>query len=436
MRPMPELEVREMAVAELVPYAHNAKKHPKKQIDQIAESISQFGNCDPIAVWHNADGEAEIVEGHGRVMALKQLGIEMAPVIFLDHLTDEQRRAYTHVHNQTTLSSGFDYDALVEDMDNLNMDWEALGFQEFLPKLDDEIDATDELPEVVHCRAKPGEIWLLGCHRVMCGDATNPEDMEKLRGGGVCDLLLTDPPYNVALGQHDRPSEAKQLHRRTDGLVIANDKWDSDDGFVAFLRSAFENALSAMRPGAAFYIWHADTQRGNFLRACAEAGMTVRECLVWAKSCFTLGRQDYQWQHEPCLYGWKDGAAHFFCDSRSESTVIDDRGQDLKKLGKAELLELAEKVLGTASTVLDFEKPSASSEHPTMKPVALMAYLVHNSSRKGDTVLDPFGGSGSTLIACEETGRRCLTMELDPHYCDVIISRWEELTGLEAVLAE
>lgn len=220
----------------------------------------------------------------------------------------------------------------------------------------------------------------------------------------LCDLLLTDPPYNVSLGQHMRPSEARQLHRRTDGLVIDNDSWDSDEGFIAFLRAAFDNAMSLLAPGAAFYIWHADTQRGNFLEACRHSGMTVRECLVWAKNTFTLGRQDYQWRHEPCLYGWKDGASHSWYSDRKQSTV------------------------------LEFDKPSANEEHPTMKPVGLMAYLIQNSTKRGDTVLDVFGGSGSTLIACEETGRHCLTMELDPHYCDVIIARWEEKTGEKAVL--
>lgn len=217
-------------------------------------------------------------------------------------------------------------------------------------------------------------------------------------------MLLTDPPYNVALGQHMRPSEAKQLHRRTDGLVIDNDSWESDEGFIEFLKSAFDNALKVMSPGSAFYIWHADTQRANFLEACKRSGMEVRECLVWAKNTFTLGRQDYQWQHEPCLYGWKDGASHRWYSDRKQSTV------------------------------LEFDKPTANADHPTMKPVALMAYLIQNSTRKGETVLDVFGGSGSTLIACEKTGRKCLTMELDPHYCDVIIARWEQETGEEAVL--
>lgn len=406
MRPMPELEVREMAVADLVPYANNAKKHPKEQIDQIAESISEFGNCDPIAVWHNEDGEAEIVEGHGRVMALKQLGIDTAPVICLDHLTDEQRRAYTHVHNQTTLSSGFDEQALIEDMDNLDMDWEALGFSEFMPDFEhDDID-DEGMPEEVVCRCKRGDVWMLGAHRVKCGSSTDPDDMADLLRGGVADLIVTDPPYNVALGQHDRPSEAKQLHRRTDGLVIANDSWDNDEDFIEFLRSAFELGMDALKPGGAFYIWHADTQRMNFLKACERAGMTIRECLVWVKNVFTLGRQDYQWRHEPCLYGWKDGASHQWYSDRKQSTV------------------------------LEFDKPSSNSEHPTMKPIPLIAYQIENSSKKGDLVLDMFGGSGSTLIACEKLGRKCVTMELDPHYCDVIISRWEEMTGQRATLEE
>ena len=406
MRPMPELEVREMAVADLVPYANNAKKHPKEQIDQIAESISEFGNCDPIAVWHNEDGEAEIVEGHGRVMALKQLGIDTAPVICLDHLTDEQRRAYTHVHNQTTLSSGFDEQTLIEDMDNLDMDWEALGFSEFMPDFEHDDIEDEGMPEEVVCRCKRGDVWMLGAHRVKCGSSTDPDDMADLLRGGVADLIVTDPPYNVALGQHDRPSEAKQLHRRTDGLVIANDSWDNDEDFIEFLRSAFELGMDALKPGGAFYIWHADTQRMNFLKACERAGMTIRECLVWVKNVFTLGRQDYQWRHEPCLYGWKDGASHQWYSDRKQSTV------------------------------LEFDKPSSNSEHPTMKPIPLIAYQIENSSKEGDLVLDMFGGSGSTLIACEKLGRKCVTMELDPHYCDVIISRWEEMTGQRATLEE
>lgn len=215
-------------------------------------------------------------------------------------------------------------------------------------------------------------------------------------------MVVTDPPYNVALGWHMRPSEAKQLHRRTDGLVIDNDDMD-EDSFVEFLTAAFENMMAALRDGGAWYIWHADVTRGSFLKACERSGMEVREVLVWAKNQFSLGRQDYQWQHEPCLYGWKDGAPHWFAPTRRESTV------------------------------LQYDKPSASELHPTMKPIKLIARLIENSSKRGDVVLDPFGGSGTTLMACEKLDRTCWTMELDPHYCDVILQRWENLTGKEAV---
>jgi DNA modification methylase len=243
-------------------------------------------------------------------------------------------------------------------------------------------------------------------------------------------LLLTDPPYNVALGQHMRPSEMRQLRRRTDGLVIENDDFADESQFREFLAAAMRNASSHMAPGSPFYVWHSDLHRPAFVSAVQEAGMTVHECLVWVKNTFSLGRQDYQWRHEPCLYGWKDGAAHYFCDERNLSTVYEDL-PDVDKMTKSELRDLVSKMLdGTVpGTVIREDKPVASDEHPTMKPVRLMAYLIGNSTHKGDTVLDLFAGSGSTLIACEQTGRRCLCMEIDPHYCDVIIQRWENMTG-------
>lgn len=219
-------------------------------------------------------------------------------------------------------------------------------------------------------------------------------------------MLLTDPPYNVALGQHYRPSELKQIHRRQDGLCIDNDQWDDDEAFIEFLVKAFSSALDALSPGAAFYIWYASTQSANFLEAAKRAGMTIRQLLVWAKNTFALGRQDYQWRHEPCLYGWKDGAAHHWYADRKQTTV------------------------------LEFDKPLRSEEHPTMKPVKLFAYLVRNSSRPGDLVLDPFAGSGTTVIACEQLKRRAAVMELDPHYASVIVERWERLTGKTAVRAD
>lgn len=211
--------------------------------------------------------------------------------------------------------------------------------------------------------------------------------------------MVTDPPYNVALGTKNKPTEAKRLHRRSDGLVIMNDEWDSEQDFTEFLKEAFSIALSHISEGASFYIWHASNSAKSFIDACEQSSMEVRQTLIWVKNTFTLGRQDYQWQHEPCLYGWKDGAAHYFCDSRKESTVINE------------------------------DKPQISPEHPTMKPIGLIGRLIKNSSKEGWAVLDPFGGSGSTLIACEQLNRKCYMMELDPHYCDVILQRWEAITG-------
>lgn len=245
-----------------------------------------------------------------------------------------------------------------------------------------------------------------GGHRLICGDATNADVVANLMQGDLADLLITDPPYNVALGMNGshplRPSEAKQLHRRTDGKIIQNDSWDNDEDFIEFLVSAYQSALNVMREGAAFYIWYASTQAHNFLTACKEANMQVRETLIWNKNVFTFGRQDYQWKHEPCLYGWKDGAGHNWYSDRKQTTV------------------------------LDYDRPTKSELHPTMKPIELFAYQIQNSTKQNDKVLDIFGGSGTTLMACEQLDRKCYTVELDPHYCDVIIDRWEKFTGKTA----
>lgn len=437
-----DLKVERVPLDALREYEGNAKEHPAEQVEQIAESMREFGNCDPIAVWTNGAGELEIVEGHGRLLALRKLGATEAPVIYLDHLSDEQRRAYTHVHNQTTLNSGFDVDVLQQEIDSLpDFDWDAFGFGDI------EGLNTSEAPEVIEfhdvdeptnapTRAQVGDIWLLGEHRLAVGDSTDPEVIAKAMDGRKADLLLTDPPYNVALGHHMRPSEAKQLHRRTDGLVIDNDSWQSDEDFQEFLVKAFRNSLDNMRAGAAFYIWYASTQSGNFFAGAKDAGLEIRQVIVWNKSVFALGRQDYQWKHEPCLYGWKDGAAHYFTDDRTLSTVWDGEPFEPRKATKEQLAEFAEKVLAAFDAdVWDFKKPSRSEQHPTMKPVPLMGKSIANSTRRGETVLDPFGGSGSTLLACEQSGRKCVTVELDPHYADVIIKRWEDETGRKAVKA-
>lgn len=254
------------------------------------------------------------------------------------------------------------------------------------------------------------------------------------------DLYITDPPYNVSLGLSAghvlRPSEARQLHRRTDGLVIDNDAWDSDDEFVEFLSRAFDQGMAALKPGGVFYIWFSTSQENNFIQAAKRSGMEIRQILIWVKSIFVMGRQDYQWQHEPCLYGWKKGAAHYFTEARNLPTVFDFE-IPVEKLKKEELQEILTKIRESYETsILREDKPTASKLHPTMKPLKLMARLIKNSSRPGETVLDTFGGSGSTLMACEQMGRRCLTMEIDTHYASVIIRRWEEFTGKKAIKEE
>lgn len=428
-----DVKVEQVPLASLKAYDGNAKRHDNRNVEAIARSIEEFGFRNPIIAWHNEDGVPEIVAGHGRAAAAKRLRIETVPVVFVDDLSDAQRRMLTLADNQTTLMTGWDEAQLAEELDALSdaFDVEGFGFEPIGIEEPDPADLDECEPnEDAQDRVMDGELWRMGEHVLLCADSTKPENVERLSDaiGTRFDLLLTDPPYNVALGQHD--------NRRKDGLIIANDNWGDDEGFVEFLRAAFSSSMSVMRPGAAFYVWYAPTQSANFLEAAKRAGMDVRQILVWAKSTFSLCRQDYQWRHELCLYGWKEGAAHYFTNSRRESTVIDNE-MDTSRMSKAELKDALDAILeSTATTVLRDKKPTRSVEHPTMKPVSLFAYQIANSSKHGDAVLDPFGGSGTAVIACEQLSRRCGTIELDPHYASVIVDRWERLTGMEAVRIE
>ncbi len=443
MNELRDVEAQLVPLDSLKAYDGNAKRHDSDNIDAIANSISEFGFRNPILAWHNEDGVPEIVAGHGRAAAAKKLRMEQVPVIFVDDLTDAQRRMLTLADNQTTLMTGWDDQTLQEELDALTDVFDVAGFGFDIDEIigDDGVEVTEDEPDDdAEDRVKPGELWRMGGHVLLCGDSTDADGIARLMsampevgGAAGADLLLTDPPYNVALGQHDRPSEAKQLHRRTDGLVIANDSWADDECFVEFLRSALTSAMAALRPGAAFYVWYASAQSANFLEAAKLAQMEVKQILVWAKNTFALGRQDYQWRHELCLYGWKGGSAHYFTDSRKESTVItDDRNPD--SMSKSELVDFVYDLLAQkgATTVLEFDKPTRSELHPTMKPVSLFAYQIMNSTRRGETVLDVFGGSGTSVVACEQTGRHCACVELDPHYASVIVDRWEKLTGGKA----
>lgn len=398
------MEIKMLSVKAITPYDKNPRKNDVA-VDAVAASIKEFGFRIPILL----DKNGTIIAGHTRLKAATKLELKEVPCIYADDLNEEQVKALRLADNKTAELADWDFDLLNDELlDIIDIDMTSFGFEELLdarPDLEDEedFDVDAEVPAIV----KAGERYQLGNHILMCGDSTNKEDVTKLLRGGVADLLLTDPPYNV---NYSGGTKEK--------LTIANDDMD-DSSFYQFLIDAFANADSVMRPGAAFYIWHADSNGLTFRRACNDAGWQIRQCLIWVKNSMVLGRQDYQWKHEPCLYGWKDGASHYFVADRTETTVRED--------------ELDAVVDEEKTTILRYDKPTSSKLHPTMKPVKLMGDLIYNSSRKGNNVLDLFGGSGTTLIACEETDRNCYMMEYDPHYCDVIISRWEALTGKKAV---
>lgn len=431
------MKIIELATDELIPYENNPRNNDAA-VKAVAESIKQFGFKVPIVI----DKDNVIVAGHTRLRAAELLRLDTVPVIKADDLSEDQVRAFRLADNKTAELADWDMEKLNLELAQLSdFDMAAFGFDELNDT--DDVQEPDDDPDAMADKIEEpttqlGEIYQLGRHRLICGDSTDKDVLAKLMDGEEADLLLTDPPYNVALGQNGghaiRPSEAKQLHRRTDGLTIDNDSWETDEEFVKFLVSAFRAALGVIKAGAAFYVWYADTQAMNFRCAAEKAGMQVRQNLIWVKSNFALGRQDYQWQHEPCLYGWKDGAGHYFTDSRTESTVIEDR-ININKLSKDEMKALLKELLADkqSTTVIHEDKPSKSVEHPTMKPLKLLARQIRNSTRKGEKVLDTFGGSGSTLLTCEQLGRTCYTVELDPKYCDVIIQRWEQATGNKAV---
>lgn len=378
-------------IEKLKPYKNNARTHSDEQIEKIAKSMKEFGFINPVLV----DGNLNVIVGHGRILGAKKLGMKEVPCLFIEDLTEEQKRAYIIADNRLAEDAGWDKELLkieLEDLKNMNFDITLTGFE--LEDFDFSMDETevieDEFDETVpeEPTSKKGEIYKLGKHFLMCGDSTDINDVEKLMNGVKADMLLTDPPYNVD-------------YEGGTGLTIQNDNMD-DETFREFLRVSFFNANSVMKEGAVFYIWHADSEGYNFRGACHDIGWKVRQCLIWCKNTLVMGRQDYHWKHEPCLYGWKEGASHLWASDRKQTTV------------------------------LEFDRPSVSKEHPTMKPVGLFDYLIKNNTKKDDIVLDLFAGSGTSIIACEQNGRIAYSMELDPKYVDVIISRWEKLTGQQA----
>ena len=381
------MEIVNKNIEEIKMYENNPRNNDGA-VEYVANSIKEFGFTVPIVL----DKNNIIVAGHTRYKAAKLLNITEIPCIIADDLSDEQVKAFRLIDNKAAELASWDIDLLNLELENIkDIDMELFDFQisNILDNVvDDEYEV--ELPE--DPKTKNGNIYKLGNHYLMCGDSTNAEDVKKLMNNQLADLIVTDPPYNV------------NYEGKTDNnLKIMNDNME-DNQFYSFLESAFINLYDSIKAGGSIYVFHADTEGLNFRKAMMSSGFKLAECLVWVKNAFVMGRQDYHWKHEPVLYGWKPGTSHYFINDRSQSTV------------------------------LEFDKPIRNEEHPTMKPIDLIAYLINNSSKKDEIVLDLFGGSGTTMIACEQTNRKAFIMELDPRYCDVIVDRWEKFTNQKAEL--
>ena len=374
----------------LVPYANNARTHSDEQVMKLRSSLREFGFINPIII----DRDNNVLCGHGRLLAAKAEGIKQVPCVYADNLTEAQKKAYILADNRMALDAGWDEDLLrveIEALQGEDFDIGLTGFDETeLANLfsdeneakEDNFDVDAELEKP--CFSKSGDVWHLGRHKLICGDSTKAETFERLMGDVKANLVITDPPYNV----NYEGSAGK----------IKNDNMDNDK-FYQFLLAAFENTSNAMADDANIYVFHADTEGLNFRKAFADAGFYLSGTCIWKKQSLVLGRSPYQWQHEPILFGWKKKGKHKWYTGRKESTIW------------------------------EFDKPKKNGDHPTMKPIPLLAYPIANSSMSNSVVLDPFGGSGSTLIACEQTNRICYTIELDEKFCDVIVNRYIEQVG-------
>ena len=381
------MEIVNKSIEEIKMYENNPRNNDGA-VEYVANSIKEFGFKVPIVL----DKNNIIVAGHTRYKAAKLLKITEIPCIIADDLSDEQVKAFRLIDNKAAELSSWDIDLLNLELENIkDIDMELFNF-EISNILDNVVDDEYEVELPEDPKTKTGNIYKLGNHYLMCGDSTNTDDVKKLMNNQLADLIVTDPPYNV-----------NYEGKTGDNLKIMNDNMENNQ-FYSFLESAFINLYESIKDGGSIYVFHADTEGLNFRKAMMSSGFKLAECLVWVKNAFVMGRQDYHWKHEPVLYGWKPGASHYFINDRSQSTV------------------------------LEFDKPIRNEEHPTMKPIDLIAYLINNSSKKDEIVLDLFGGSGTTMIACEQTNRKAFIMELDPRYCDVIVDRWEKFTNQKAEL--
>jgi DNA modification methylase len=437
----PLLQIEQVPLDALIPYARNSRTHSKEQVAQIAGSIREFGFTNPILIGDGGD----IIAGHGRVLAARSLSLASVPCIRLGYLTEAQKRAYVIADNKLALNAGWDEELLKIELESLKEEGFDLSLVGFTPDelseifLGSDVIDSEGLTDDDDCPEAPvtpvsvkGDVWILGTHRLMCGDSTMIDDVQKLMDGDLADGCWTDPPYNVN-------------YEGTAGK-IQNDSMKDED-FARFLYDAYVSMFAVMKEGAPIYVAHADTEGLNFRRSFREAGFKLSGCLIWVKNSLVLGRSDYQWRHEPILYGWKPGAAHTWYGGRANTTVLEskddlpfiqrDDGRYQIDLGSTQLIISGKdlQVEEVCSSTIRAEKPKRNGEHPTMKPVDLIIGMLKNSTRRGGVILDLFGGSGSTLIACEKTGRSARLMELDPKFSDVIIRRWEEFSGKEALHA-
>lgn len=390
---MDTVKLEQVPIDKLVPYARNARTHSKEQIAQLRASLREFGFVSPAVI----DNKYNILVGHGRVQAAREEGYKTVPCVFAENLTDAQKRAYILADNQLALNAGWDEDMLSVELSDLqadDYDLSLLGFDEKeLEKLmagpndteatDDDFDLTAALEKASF--VEKGDLWTVGKHRLLCGDATSAEDVDTLMGDKTANLILTDPPYGVSF-------------KASDGLTIENDSLKGDE-FYQFLLAAFINMAAHLEKGGAAYVFHADTEGLNFRKAFIDAGFHLAGVCIWVKNSLVLGRSDYQWQHEPILYGFLQNGKHPWYSDRKQTTIW------------------------------NFDKPKRSKNHPTSKPLDLLSYPIRNSSQENAIVLDTFGGSGSTMMACEQMNRVCYMSELDPKYASVILRRYVEDTN-------
>ncbi len=428
------MQIEKRAVADLKAADYNPRKDLQPgdaEYEKLKRSIQEFGYVEPV-IWNKRTGV--VVGGHQRLKVMKDLGYTEVDCVVVD-LDEAKEKALNIALNK--ISGEWDNDllaSLLKDLDGRGYDITITGFdlaeaQELFGSgsmenvHEDDFDAESALNETTEPKTKSGDLWLLGQHRLLCGDCTQSDDVSRVLDGKQADIMVTDPPYNVDYGS---TVAGKNKSKTRDGSTIANDNL-SDDEFYQFLLAFYKAAEKVLKKGAPIYVFHSTKETVNFTKAMTDAWFKYSQTLIWLKNHFTLGRQDYQWRHEPILYGWKEGAGHYFIDDRTLDTVFEIVAENLRKMNKAELVELVEKILGLPNTVIEDNKPSKSPDHPTMKPITLCAKLIYNSSHEGDTVYEPFGGSGSTLIASEQLNRKCRVIELEPKYCDVIVRRYQEL---------